>query len=142
MDLRQRFWSKVTKGPGCWEHSGSFGSHGYAQATGLDGRATTAHRVAWILEHGSEPLPKQVFVRHLCSNPSKRCVRPDHLAIGSHQDNMDDMARVGHPRRKLTDEQVRMVRSSPKPSRALARELEVSQVVIQNVRRKRTYRYV
>jgi len=139
MDRKERFWLKVRRGPGCWQHSGSLGSHGYAQATGLDGRTSTAHRVAWILEHGA--LASSVVVRHLCKNPSKRCVRLDHLAIGTHDDNMDDFAKVGHPKRSLSFAQVRQIRESGRPLRELAREFGVSQRAVQNAKRGKTYRH-
>ena len=129
----------MKRGPGCWEHPGSFGSHGYAQATGLDGRSTTAHRVAWLLERGV--IERGQVVRHLCSNRSKRCVRPDHLAVGTHVENMDDLARAGHSRRALTAEQVREIRRGERPRRELAREYGVSQRTVQNARNGLTYRY-
>jgi len=37
-----------------------------------------------------EPIEKGKVVRHLCNN--RRCCNPDHLDIGTHQDNMDDKA--------------------------------------------------
>jgi hypothetical protein len=59
-----------------------------------------AHRVAWLLTHGSLPLwtdaGTSLCVLHRCDNPP--CCNPDHLWLGTHQDNMDDMrrkARVG-----------------------------------------------
>ena len=98
--------SRVTEGPECHVHSGSKASHGYPQATGLDTRSAPAHRVRWLLEVGE--IPAGMMVLHNCNN--KQCVRLDHLRLGSHVENMDDVARVGHPCRKLTDEQAAFVR--------------------------------
>ena len=131
------FWSRVTKGEGCWVHSGSFGSHGYPQATGHNGQSGPAHRLSWILHNGD--IGEGLFVCHRCNN--KLCVRPDHLYLGTHKQNMDDMAKAGHPNRLLTYEAVQAARSSGKPIRQLARELGVSQKAVQLFMRGVTYRY-
>lgn len=91
----------------------------------------------WLLFVG--PLDSNVMVLHRCNN--KACVNPEHLKLGSHKDNMQDVADGQyHPRRKLTQEQAREIRESKDPTRTLARQYNVSQKAVQNLRRGLTYR--
>lgn len=74
-----------------------------------------AHRVSYALYKG--PI-KDKHVLHSCDNPS--CVNPDHLFIGTHQDNMTDMKNKGRAgfevgseryNSKFTDNQVKYIKS-------------------------------
>jgi hypothetical protein len=135
MTREDRFWKKVIKQPsGCWEHQGSIGSHGYPQAqpSGL------AHRESWKMHNGE--IQSGMMVLHNCNN--KRCVNPEHLRLGTHKENMDDVCKVGHPRRKLSDDDILEIRKSTEPLRARARRFGVSQKAIQNITRGITYRHV
>lgn len=79
------------KGGLCWPWIGRRNAAGYGVFdTFLDGDRM-AHRVAWVIEHG--PILDGLFVCHSCDNP--RCVRPSHLWLGTHSDNMRDMAAKG-----------------------------------------------
>jgi hypothetical protein len=86
----ERFWAKVDQRADCWLWLGARNATGYGHAI-LNGKQTTAQRVAWELTHG--PIPAGQFALHRCDNPS--CVRPSHLFLGTHQDNMADMVGKG-----------------------------------------------
>jgi len=50
-----------------------------------------ASRVSWQLTNGA--IPENTMVCHICDNPL--CVRPDHLFLGDHVTNAQDMASKG-----------------------------------------------
>jgi hypothetical protein len=73
--LVQRFLSKVTKGPDCWQWSGGRDRHGYG-VIWWDGKPFKAHRLAYLLANSN--LPTRLWVTHTCGN--RGCVNPQHLA--------------------------------------------------------------
>lgn len=83
------FWQKVSKAPhpkGCWEWAASRDESGYGRF-GIGGcRWDRAHRVSWKFHFGA--ITKGKFVLHTCDNP--KCVRPDHLYLGSKKNNAQD----------------------------------------------------
>lgn len=88
----KRFWPKTIRdeNSGCWEWTAHIASNGYGRF-GLNGKARDSHRVAWELSFG--PIPNGLSVLHVCDN--RRCVRPDHLFLGTQRDNMIDAVRKG-----------------------------------------------
>jgi len=82
--IADRFWAKVNKTEDCWIWTGAKHKFGYGRFTIEHRKTTTAHRMAWILTYGETDL----HVLHKCDNPP--CVRPDHLFVGTHTDNMRD----------------------------------------------------
>jgi hypothetical protein len=110
---QERFWRHVARTPECWLWTGGKSGDGYGAFTVEAGKQVGAHRYAYMLHYGD---PGDQHVLHECDNPI--CVRPQHLFIGVHQDNVDDMVQKerhphgeAHGMHKLTEDQVREIRS-------------------------------
>ncbi len=76
---------------GCWPWTGAARGENGRGAMGHSGKTHWAYRVGWELLVG--PIPDGMCLCHKCDNPA--CVAPHHLFIGSHRDNMRDMALKG-----------------------------------------------
>lgn len=99
---------------GCWPWIGPRQHSGHGRFTICRYNNEGAHRISWSLING--PIPFNLHVLHSCDNGW--CVNPEHLHLGTHQDNMrEKMERnrnvappilkgEAHPMSKLTQEQV------------------------------------
>lgn len=111
-----RFWARVQQGDGCWEWTGFRDPKGYGRFQ-FEGRPMGVHRLSWLLHHG--PIPAGLHVLHRCDNPP--CVNPDHLWLGTNDDNIADRHAKGRDahnageagaRAKLTERQVLDIRAA------------------------------
>lgn len=105
----ERFFNKVNKTDYCWIWLGAKHSYkGYGSFFNGN-KIVKAHRFSY--EHFIGQVPENYCVLHICDNPS--CIRPDHLFIGTNQDNVNDKVNKNrHPKgqscvnSKLSDEEV------------------------------------
>lgn len=91
----------------CVNWLGAVNSEGYP-VTWLNGKATYAHRAVMGAQKGE-------VVLHLCDN--KKCVNPDHLKVGTHKENSEDMVTKNRQAKgeacgnsKLTEKEVASIR--------------------------------
>ncbi len=131
---------------GCWIWQLAVNSNGYGSASAGDGKKAQAHRLAWKERHGSLP-PKGVFVCHKCDVPL--CVNPDHLFLGTHQENMDDMVRKGRnttgervTQAKLTAAQVLEIRAASGSIYEIAPRYGISFQQVSRIRRRERWAHL
>lgn len=132
------FWSLVTKGDGCWEWQGQR-NRGAGRDYGrffLNGRNRLAHRVSWALANG--PIPVGVEIRHKCDNPP--CVRPDHLELGTHLENMHDRTLRGRQNPAAGERNRGARHASGETGAAIARSVGVSQTMVSYIVTGRNWR--
>lgn len=145
-----RFWSNVQRGDGCWIWSGHIDALGYGRFR-IAGVTDRAHRAAWFFSNGR--IPTGMEICHRCDNPS--CVRPQHLFLGTHQENMDDMRLKGrsapqvndyrgtrNPRARLTEQQARHVKYSNDRVCDLAAQFGVPRETLYSIRNGKNWRHL
>lgn len=138
-----RLWNRTDRTSQCWIWTGPIRKDGYAHIY-LDGKMMLVHRLAWILTNGS--IPDGLFVCHKCDN--RACINPAHLFLGTHLDNMRDMAEKGRAvpsycngerngQSKLTIEQVVEIRRLRKETsltlRSIAKKFGVGPMQIHRI---------
>jgi hypothetical protein len=137
---KQRFEEKFRVTPGCWEWIACSGVSGYGTFW-LGGGMQYAHRVSYEMYVGS--IPAGMIICHLCDNP--KCVNPHHLLIGTNKDKTQDMIAKGRRRQKrqdgllnpvakLSDDEVRLVRSGSEKPRVAARKYGLSASYVWDLR--------
>ena len=151
-----RFWSKVQKLPepnDCWVWTGFLNEKMYGRFSIRKNRKSTlifSHIYSWELYSG-RPVPKDcsIVVCHKCDHPW--CVNPQHLFLGTQQDNIDDKCAKGrqakgetHGLSKLTEEQVKEIRSLyPKINgKQLAKMYGIADVNIYKLLKRETWGHI
>ena len=160
---KTKFWSHVDRTGECWLWQSFKSRDGYGLVN-LQKRMWRAHRIAYWLTYDN---PGELFVCHRCDNPS--CVRPDHLFLGTTEDNMADMVAKGRSKKgaanashiaggayqrgekngraKITEEQALEIRMRGTPYRRgiyaqLAREYGLTDVAIRKIVRAERWAHI
>jgi len=143
----ERFEEKFTKGDPseCWLWRASKTSFGYGRFSFTHYHTKRAHRISWEFYRG--PIPNGIHVLHKCD--VRDCVNPDHLFLGTNQDNVNDRETKGrgnqrkgekHHNTKLTEDQVYEIRASNERTDALAKQYGVTPHTIWQIRMRRRWK--
>lgn len=143
----ERFWKYVNKTETCWLWTGALFDNGYG-AFSVNRKSMKAHRFSWELHYG----PIQDGQRSLHKCDVRKCVRPDHLFLGTDQENVADRVLKGRSARgeqsgpsKLSAQQVVEIKrllSSGIGQREIARRFNVCKSTIGNIRCGHTWGHV
>lgn len=141
MDLIEEFNKRVMPEPmsGCWLWIGVLHDTGYGRML-FHGVMDYAHRWAYRIHKGEIG---DNFVLHNCDN--KLCVNPDHLFLGTHQDNVQDMYRKGRglkTRVRLNQsvaDQIRILLLGGSNKSELALRFNVSKTTITRIVKNQTF---
>ncbi len=142
-------WSELDESTGCWNWKRCITTGGYG-AVRDKGKTKRAHRRSYEL-HNSCVIPDGIDCCHSCDN--RRCVNPDHLFLGTRKDNMSDCAAKGRivipmmrgeslTQSKLTEDDVRSIKSSSLSTRKMAAMLGVDRATISQVRNGKIWKHV
>ena len=147
--IRQRILdsSELDLVSGCWEWKLSLNHKGYGNFSLLR-KSKAAHRVSYAEFVGG--IPEGMCVLHKCDTPN--CGNPDHLFLGTNQDNVDDkvskgrtMHGSGHYRAIITEDQAVLIFKMSQEGFAIAEiglKLGVSKHVIQQIKGGVTWNHV
>lgn len=135
---------------GCWIWNKCTTPLGYGVIM-VNGRTEQAHRASYQEFIGE--IPKGLHVLHECD--VRNCINPDHLFLGTQQDNMDDMIKKGrrhsskgsdNPSHKLTEEDVKQIRKLCKEGKVQQKEIAVKFFVdsttISNINTRKTWKHI
>lgn len=147
--IEERIAEKTIPVPecGCWLWEGaSSGRYGNIH---IKDKTFLVHRIVWELHNGS--IPEGMCVCHTCDTPS--CVNPRHLFLGTHKANMQDRENKGrgyipyvrgekHGRCKLTTKQVLAIREDKRSQKEIAKNYDVCQMTISNIKCRRKWNHL
>lgn len=136
LPIEQRLYLNIDISNGCWLWKGSVNNKGY----GIIGSDNTyVHRLSFEIAYGIK-LSKNQEVCHKCDIPN--CINPEHLFIGTHSDNMIDMAIKGRSgNKKLSDDEVKEIRILKQlySYKELSEKFGVSKSSIKDIIHRRNY---
>lgn len=130
---------------GCWVWLGGLNHGGYGQINMPGNKQRRAHCLSYEIHNG--PIPEGLEVRHSCD--LRCCINPEHLLVGTRQQNIDDAILrnrfVRGERRKdskLTDAEAAIIKLDTRSQCLIAAEYGIDPSVVCRIRRGKTWKHV
>lgn len=146
--LRERLEQSCVPEPnsGCWLWLSALSDKNYGQLYAPPRNMVGAHIISYELHKGPR---NGLHVLHSCDN--SYCVNPEHLRLGTHQENMQD--REARQRRappkgtlngmaKLTEADVIAIRADPRWPRFIAKDWNTPVSTIRKIKYRATWKHL
>jgi hypothetical protein len=146
--LKEKY--KVNIDSGCWEYLANSYYNGYAHIK-FKNKTYKAHRFSYELHNG--PISDDLCVLHKCDN--RKCINPEHLFLGSRDDNMKDMVSKNRQAKgifngtsKLSEQDVIEIKNYLNTNlykgliTDLSKKYDVSRAVIYSIKTGKTWSHV
>ena len=144
--LSEKIERNITRIPesGCWIWMSTIEDSGYGRVCSGK-KPFYAHRASYEQKYGK--IPNGMMALHHCD--IKSCVNPDHIFIGTQKDNMLDKVLknrqakgINHGNAKLTEDQVREIKSSSETSIKLAAKFNYSASMIREIKNGNLWKHL
>lgn len=135
---------------GCWIFTGG-SRNNFHGSLSINNVQWQAHRLAYTI--ACEEIPPNMYVLHRCD--VGLCVNPDHLFLGTQQDNIADMIAKGRDNRIRKGEengravvneaivkQIREMFTQGVPREEIRHKFEITQNILNKIISYRTWRHI
>jgi hypothetical protein len=146
--LRRKPIDYKTTESGCFESNSHTTNWGGYPEYHFNGKKYMLHR--YIYEECFGLIPEGMIVRHKCDN--RLCINSEHLELGTHADNMEDMTKRERqcrggdsPFAKLTEKDIPVIRDLLREGVStvvVAEKYNVSRTTIGNIKHNRNWTHV
>jgi len=148
--LKERFNNKYIEdeSTGCWTWIKCLSKDGYGFIHDYVEdkiKLKRAHRASWEIFRG--PIPDRLCVLHKCDNT--KCVNPEHLWLGTNNENMKDMSikkraswGIKNHLCKLSEFQVKEIRKMKGTHKSIANKFRVSSTLISFIKNNLIWKHI
>lgn len=130
--------NKITN---CWNFKGQI-VQGYGKLT-YKNKKYFAHRLYYEI-FKNKKIPENMVLRHLCDN--KKCCNPDHLEIGTKQENAIDKLSITKTGNKLKEKDVLYIRNNFNNTKenyeVLMKKFNISRTTVYDIIQRKTWKHI